>query len=875
MRFFTPREQYEDKQAISFFELLLFWKSRIDRKTFCLSVMLLWLVYLNGYLILYFCIENLGLLSFYWFIPFFWALLMVSIKRCHDLNHSGHILWWALLPVLGPFLICFTLFCRKGSSAPNRFGLRCHDLQKDYIKTPTFDGTLPVLINDITEQNPVQVKRVLRPKTVQDIIDLLQNTDERICIGGGRFSMGGHTASIDAVQIDMRELNQILHFSSFYKTIHVQAGIRWCDIQRVIDPFNLSIKIMQTYANFTVGASLSVNAHGRYIGQGPVVLSVLKIVLILAEGQVVMATPTQNSDLFYAAIGGYGGVGVIVEVELSLTDNTKILRTYKKMSVQAYGAYFQNEIITNRDLVFHNADIYPPHYTKINAVSWSNTQQDSSSSTRLQAIKSVHPFNRYFLWAISETPFGKWRREHLVDRALMWRKSVHWRNFEAGYDVAELMPIATKKSTWILQEYFIPVTRLDEFLPKMAAILKSYRVNALNISIRHALRDPGTLLAWAKTEVFALVLYYKQKLAPEAKQQSRLWTRELIDAALHCEGSYYLPYHIFATPAQFHAAYPRAKEFFALKTKLDPHYRFRNPLWDAYYQVSTSIEECTMSSEFKTMMQQPVYQDKLYAFLKHVFNLFPEQRLYQLIKTTTEQHLDDVAIYQQLQHSLKSIKPMLADLTYVLPALFKQKKIMVAQTLQLLGERRQFNGYLEIGSSGRYISRLRKKIKITGTTYLLQDKAPSYSLADLFEREGLSKFGTFIPLQDYAPLTEEIPDQSIDLLTCYIGLHHIPLAKLLPFIASIQRVLRPGGYFILRDHDCTDADMKTFVSFIHTVFNMGTNVSWQENQQEFRHFRSIAEWSEILNQQGFEERGERLLQEGDPSDNCLLLFIKK
>ena len=39
----------------------------------------------------------------------------------------------------------------------------------------------------------------------------------------------------------------------------MQAGIRWCDIQEFVDPHDLSVKIMQTYANFTVGGSLSVN----------------------------------------------------------------------------------------------------------------------------------------------------------------------------------------------------------------------------------------------------------------------------------------------------------------------------------------------------------------------------------------------------------------------------------------------------------------------------------------------------------------------------------------------------------------------------------------------------------------------------------------
>ena len=59
--------------------------------------------------------------------------------------------------------------------------------------------------------------------------------------------------------------------------------------------------------------------------------------------------------------------------------------------------------------------------------------------------------------------------------------------------------------------------------------------------------------------------------------------RELIEAAIALGGTYYLPYQAHATPAQFHRAYPRARELFALKRRLDPDYRLRHVLWNSYY----------------------------------------------------------------------------------------------------------------------------------------------------------------------------------------------------------------------------------------------------------------------------------------------------
>ena len=99
--------------------------------------------------------------------------------------------------------------------------------------------------------------------------------------------------------------------------------------------------------------------------------------------------------------------------------------------------------------------------------------------------------------------------------------------------------------------------------------------------------------------------------------------------------------------------------------------------------------------------------------------------------------------------------------------------------------------------------------------------------------------GTFVALGDYAAIAKDaVADGSLDLVTCYIGLHHAPLDVLDGFMASVARVIRPGGRFILRDHDVKSPSMAAFVGLAHTVFNAGLGVPWVENERELRHFRS-------------------------------------
>lgn len=726
-------------------------------------------------------------------------------------------------------------------------------------------------VNDVTQLNPIDVYAIASPCSREELQKALRDTRLPISVGGGHFSMGGQTASPGSLHLDLRGMNKVLAFDPVARTIRVAAGIRWCDIQRFADPHGLSVKIMQTYANFTVGGALSVNAHGRYMGLGPVVLSVRSIVLVLADGSVETASPQQNAELFYAAIGGYGAVGIIAEAELDLVENVRIERRQRKMATRDYLGWFDAQVRGRPQAVFHNADLYPPQYTRARAVTWFTTDRPATAP-RLQPLRNSYLPELLVMWSVSETPFGKFRREYLIDPLLYARRKVHWRNYEAGYDAAELEPLGRRERTYVLQEYFVPRERLADFLPQMTAILRRHRVNAINISIRHALGDPGTVLSWARGETFAFVLYHKQRTRDNARERVGVWTRQLIDAVIACGGTYYLPYQLHATHEQFHRAYPRAQELFALKRRLDPDYRLRGALWDKYYAPTLSAPKAPAApaSLFHTVYRDTRSADRFYTFLQNIFHLYPEDRFHTLIMGLAARHADDEAVYRGIQAGLPAITPPLSLLRFALPALFEQKREMGRQSARLLPADRRYDGYVEIGTTGRYVRALRRHLALAGGVTLVHDKAPGWSPVDVVERGQAGPIGAWTDLNGYAPLA--LPPQSADLVSCFVGLHHMAPDKLPPFLESIARVLRPGGWFIVRDHDVRDAAMDAFVSLAHCVFNAGLGESWATNQAELRHFATVDAWIARIEAAGFRHSGERLVQDGDPSDNVLLAF---
>lgn len=174
--------------------------------------------------------------------------------------------------------------------------------------------------------------------------------------------MGGQIAAPRSMHLDMRGMNHVPAFDASRRMIRVQAGITWRDIQDMVDRHDLSVTTMQSYSNFTVGGSVSVNCHGRYVGHGPLINSVRAVQLVTADSEVLELSRSQHSELFHAVFGGYGGLGVVTEVELELEPNSRIERVVRDVPLEAYPAFFREQVLSDARVILHNADLSPPAF---------------------------------------------------------------------------------------------------------------------------------------------------------------------------------------------------------------------------------------------------------------------------------------------------------------------------------------------------------------------------------------------------------------------------------------------------------------------------------------------------------------------------------
>lgn len=436
--------------------------------------------------------------------------------------------------------------------------------------------------NRPAEVIPVAADRRLAEQQLAALVRRAQVESRHISISGARHSMGGHTLYPRGLVLDMLPFNQ-MSLDAERELLTVGAGARWAEIIPYLDHRGFAVAVMQSNNDFTVGGSLSVNCHGWQHNSKPVASTVESFRLVNAAGEILTCSRNENQELFSLVLGGYGLFGVILEVQLRVVPNdfyrteryhiktrdyTKVYRevTSGKTDVgMAYGriSVAPDSFLTDAQIVLLK------HQSTSRSLQDTLTKESPSLLKRLIFRGSVgSDYGKNLRWRL-ETLFGEFGSNVLSRNQIMNAPS-DW--------FADRDP----QSTEILHEYFIPIDRLTEFLDKARPIYLRNKSDLLNMTVRNVEPDQDTFLHYANEEVFGLVMLFHQGMDAGAETAMQNLTRELIDAALACGGTYYLPYRPHATLEEFQKGYPQAKQFFLLKQQYDPTEIFVNQFYANY-----------------------------------------------------------------------------------------------------------------------------------------------------------------------------------------------------------------------------------------------------------------------------------------------------
>lgn len=412
-----------------------------------------------------------------------------------------------------------------------------------------------------------------------------------VSIAGARHSMGGQTLGAKgAWTIDMLGLN---HIGEVFQRPHdprrrwmtVGAGARWLEIVPKLRAQGYAPKVMQSNSDFTVGGSLSVNCHGWQHNSEPIASTVDSIRLMTADGVVRRCSRSENAELFSLALGGYGLFGIILEATLEVVPDEYYQARQKLVPPAEYVATFE-EMTSGQ----------------ATGMAYGRISTAPSSFLRESMVTVLHPVpapsnrshNGVFDALLTKAKRTVFRNAVGNDRGKDFRWVMEKKHGETGGQVLRRSDILSEPAalfgnhdarfTEVLHEYFIPKNKLAVFLEKMRAIHADMACpDLLNITVRNVKPDRSTFLRYAREEVFGLVMLFHQRRGSSAdEEQMSQYTQRLVDAALACGGTYYLPYRLHARRDQFARAYPMSARFFALKRRHDPHGLFQNRFFQNY-----------------------------------------------------------------------------------------------------------------------------------------------------------------------------------------------------------------------------------------------------------------------------------------------------
>lgn len=439
-------------------------------------------------------------------------------------------------------------------------------------------------INDASGLNRTKVYGIVKIKKEEDIKTAFQFAKHKglkVSIAGTRHSLGGQAFATNALVLDMKNLNK-MSVDIENKILTVQAGAIWQDILKYLNQYEFSVKSMQSIDILTVGGTLAVNAHGMDHRIGGIASTVKSLRLMLPDGNIRTLRKDHNLELFKTVIGGYGLLGVIVDVQLELMDNLLYEQDQYIIKTKDFLSVFEK---------IENNDAYHMFYARLSTAPSSFLNEmiiygyrfvpDISKSIRHLKSEPFIKIKRLIFNMSRKNYLGReikwWSEKHLlplVEEFPSSRNQILYRSY--AYIKNNL-----RNNTDLLQEYFIPKERIIEFISGLGVILLKHSVITRNVEIRIVHKE-DILLDYAEGDRFAVVLYLNQNVNEQDNKNMQSVHSELIKLAQILEGSFYLPYQLNATKKEVLKSYPRFDEFLELKKKCDPDLIIASKFYDKY-----------------------------------------------------------------------------------------------------------------------------------------------------------------------------------------------------------------------------------------------------------------------------------------------------
>lgn len=465
---------------------------------------------------------------------------------------------------------------------------------------PSSDSIKPFGVEEIYGK---KVDGILYPKTIEDVQRLVlkaNSKDQQISIIGAGMSQGTqtlpnrgshlviHTKYLDQIEIDPK--NNIAT---------VGAGSTWAEVQMLANRHGKSVIVKQASGVFSVGGSIGINCHGWAHEFGAIASTVKSMTIVDAQGEIKVLKP--SDELFKCMFGTLGYFGIICSVQLMINDNEYLTQQVERISPESFIKEYEKNIkskniplfggrlslYTSRGNYFRNVQML----SYISSPATINRALSPIITSKFKVeIKWGKRIEQIFLQTLVHLPMLF--RARLLD--YFWKfecgkmqEKITLTKNEALHPPINALTIfhASNLHAHWLQEYFIKPENLSNFVSYLGNLLKKNNVLVINATIRPTPKDSISILPYAETDRYAIVICFYQKKTKKEIAHTRGWIEEVNQYLENTGDIFYQAYMPYATREQFENCYgaERVEQMRALKKKYDPENRFGNEHTAKYF----------------------------------------------------------------------------------------------------------------------------------------------------------------------------------------------------------------------------------------------------------------------------------------------------
>ena len=162
---------------------------------------------------------------------------------------------------------------------------------------------------------PVVKKEIKAEESYDKIRDFLKNHNEVIARGNGRCY---GDASLGEAIFSTKRLNKFISFDRINGVLECEAGVLLSEILEVAVPQGYFLMVTPGTKLITIGGAIASDVHGKGIHCFSECL--IEFSIMIENGEILKCSREENSDKFWATIGGMGLTGIILSAKIKLKE---------------------------------------------------------------------------------------------------------------------------------------------------------------------------------------------------------------------------------------------------------------------------------------------------------------------------------------------------------------------------------------------------------------------------------------------------------------------------------------------------------------------------------------------------------------------------